>query len=469
MTVVTRFPPSPTGFMHIGTARTGLFNWLYARRHGGKMLFRIEDTDRARHSEEAVTAIVNGLNWLGIDWDGDIVSQFAMADRHAEIALELLKSGKAYYCYCSPEELEQMREDAKKEGRITFYDRRWRDNPPSAPPEGVKPVIRIKAPMSGERVVYDKVQGEVRVASEQLDDFIILRADGTPTYMLAVVVDDHDMGVTHVIRGDDHLNNTFRQNIIYEAMGWDIPTYAHLPLILGPDGTKLSKRHGATSVEEYRDMGYLPEAMRNYLLRLGWSHGDDEIIETEQALQWFDLEGIGQSASRFDFDKLNYVNAHYMKLADNSRLVDLVSDIYQLRNINITPLHRERLLVRMDELKSRSKTLVQLADDAEFLVKSIPYDFDEKALAQLNEDGKFIVRVIRDNLSGLDDFTAEELETLCKSTADYHRDGKLGKVMMPLRAALTGSASSPSLVHAMEALGKEDVLLRLDFALSHNT
>ncbi|MDY0028332.1 MAG: glutamate--tRNA ligase [Pseudobdellovibrionaceae bacterium] len=466
MTVITRFPPSPTGFMHIGTARTGLFNWLYARRHGGKMLFRIEDTDRSRHSEEAVQAIINGLNWMGIDWDGDVVSQFARSDRHAEVAHELVKSGKAYYCYCSPEELEQMREEAKKEGRPTFYDRRWRDNPPSSPPEGVTPVVRIKAPMSGERVVHDKVQGDVRVAAEQLDDFIILRADGTPTYMLAVVVDDHDMGVTHVIRGDDHLNNTFRQNVIYEAMGWDIPSYAHLPLILGPDGAKLSKRHGATSVEEYRDMGYLPEAMRNYLLRLGWSHGDDEIIETDQAIKWFDLEHINQGAARFDFDKLNFVNAHYMKLADNNRLADLTTDIYKLRGIEVTDLGSKRLLARMDELKSRAKTLVQLADDAEFLIRDIPYEFEEKAAAQLNEDGKFIIRVIHDNLSGLSAFTADELESLCKSTADYHREGKLGKVMMPLRAAITGKASSPSLVHAMEVLGVEEVSKRIEYALS---
>ncbi|HNS44324.1 MAG TPA: glutamate--tRNA ligase [Alphaproteobacteria bacterium] len=464
MTVITRFPPSPTGFMHIGTARTGLFNWLFAKHHGGKMLFRIEDTDRARHSEEAVAAIVNGLHWLGLDWDGDIISQFGRADRHAEIAHELLKSGKAYYCYCSPEELEQMRETAKAEGRVTFYDRRWRDST-ATPPEGVKPVIRIKSPLSGERIVHDKVQGDVKVDAEQLDDFIILRADGTPTYMLAVVVDDHDMGVTHVIRGDDHLNNTFRQNVLYEAMGWDIPVYAHLPLILGPDGAKLSKRHGATSVEEYRDMGYLPEAMRNYLLRLGWAHGDDEIINTPQAIEWFNLEGIGQSASRFDFDKLNHVNAHYMKLADNARLTDLVTDIYKLRNIEVTDTGRTRLLAQMDELKSRAKNLVQLADDAEFLVKDIPYDFDEKAAAQLNDDGKFIIKEIANGLDLIPAFTATELEKFCKDVAAMHRNGKLGQVMMPLRAALTGRGSSPSLVHAMEILGKDEVKARIEYAL----
>jgi glutamyl-tRNA synthetase len=311
MNVVTRFPPSPTGMMHIGSARTALFNWLYAKRHGGKMLFRIEDTDRARHSEEAVVSLINAMKWLELDWQGEIVSQFERRERHAQVARELLAKGEAYHCYCSPEELEAMRVKAKAEGRPTFYDRRWRDSTESPPP-GIKPVIRIKAPLDGASTVHDRVQGDVTVASEQLDDMIILRSDGTPTYMLAVVVDDHDMGVTHVIRGDDHLNNTFRQNIIYDAMGWQKPVYAHLPLILGPDGTKMSKRHGAASVEEYRDMGYLPEAMRNYLLRLGWGHGDEEIIPTERAIELFDLEGIGRSPARFDFAKLESVNAHYM-------------------------------------------------------------------------------------------------------------------------------------------------------------
>ncbi|MFA7275902.1 MAG: glutamate--tRNA ligase [Pseudobdellovibrionaceae bacterium] len=460
MTVVTRFPPSPTGFMHIGTARTGLFNWLYAKRHKGKMLFRIEDTDRARYTKEAVDAIINGLKWLGIDWDGDILSQFERAPRHAEIAHELVKMGKAYYCYCSPEELEEMRETAKAEGRITFYDRRWRDSA-QTPPEGVKPVIRIKAPLHGERIVYDRVQGEVKVAAEQLDDFIILRSDGVPTYMLAVVVDDHDMGVTHVIRGDDHLNNTFRQNVIYEAMGWDIPIYAHLPLILGPDGAKLSKRHGATSVEEYRDMGYLPEAMRNYLMRLGWSHGDDEIMELDQAIAWFDLEGIGQSPARFDFEKLNFVNAHYLKLADNERLVNLTLDIMAKQGAALDPHTPARLLARMDELKSRAKTLVGLAEDARIFWVTGDYDWDDKAKAQLDETGKLVLQVLHDNLKTLETFTAEEVEKLCKATADYHTSGKLGKVMMPLRAALCGRTTSPSLIHAVELLGRDEVLSRL--------
>lgn len=448
--------------MHIGTARTGLFNWLFAKHHHGKMRFRIEDTDRARHSEAAVEAIINGLKWLGIDWDGDIISQYACGARHAEIAHELVKRGMAYYCYCTPEELDVMREEAKAAGRITFYDRRWRDST-ATPPAGAKPVIRIKAPLTGERIVHDEVQGEVKVAAEQLDDFIILRSGGVATYMLAVVVDDHDMGVTHVIRGDDHLNNTFRQNVIYEAMGWDIPVYAHLPLILGPDGAKLSKRHGATGVEEYRDLGYLPEAMRNYLLRLCWSHGDDEIISTEQAIEWFSLEGIGKSPARFDFDKLNFVNAHYLKIADNQRLVDLTMDILKKRGDALSPHAEKNMLAAMDELKSRAKTLVGLADDARIYWMTGDYSFDEKAAALLDNDGKAVVSKISEELRKLNDFTAAGIENMCKAFAEAS-GLKLGKVMMPLRAALTGTTSSPSLFHAIEILGREDVMARLAFA-----
>ncbi|OFW87822.1 MAG: glutamate--tRNA ligase [Alphaproteobacteria bacterium RIFCSPHIGHO2_12_FULL_45_9] len=460
MTIVTRFPPSPTGFMHIGTARTGLFNWLFAKHHNGKMRFRIEDTDRARHSEEAVEAIINGLKWLGIDWDGDIISQYACGARHAEIAHELVKRGEAYYCYCTPEELDKMREEAKAAGRITFYDRRWRDSK-ETPPAGIKPVIRIKAPLTGERIVHDEVQGEVKVAAEQLDDFIIMRSDGVATYMLAVVVDDHDMGVTHVIRGDDHLNNTFRQNVIYEAMGWDIPVYAHLPLILGPDGAKLSKRHGATGVEEYRDLGYLPEAMRNYLLRLCWSHGDDEIISTEQAIEWFSLEGIGKSPARFDFDKLNFVNAHYLKIADNGRLVDLTMDILKRGGHPLSPHTEKYLLAAMDELKTRAKTLVGLAEDARiYWMTGDTITMDEKAAAQMDDAGKDVVRKIAEELKKLNDFTAAGIENTCKAFAEAN-GLKLGKVMMPLRAALTGTTSSPSLFHAIEILGVDEVLRRI--------
>lgn len=460
MTIVTRFPPSPTGLMHIGTARTALYNWLYARRHGGKMLFRIEDTDRARYTPEAVDAITNGLKWLEMDYDGEVVSQFSRTSRHAEIANELLKRGEAYHCYCSPEELEAMRESAKKEGRTTFYDRRWRDSK-ETPPAGVKPVIRIKAPLSGDSVVNDHVQGEVRVAAEQLDDFIILRSDGTPTYMLAVVVDDHDMGVTHVIRGDDHLNNTFRQNIIYNAMGWKIPDYAHLPLILGPDGAKMSKRHGAASVEEYRDLGYLPEAMRNYLLRLGWSHGDDEFITDAQAKEWFNLEHIGKSPARFDFAKLENVNAHYMKLADGNRLIELARPFYKSRHeIELSDLAVKRILAGIDELKSRAKTLLQFTDESVFYAKTLPLTYDEKAKALLDTK---ILNAIAEKLKTLEPFNAEAIQNACKAIAD-ETGGKLGQVAMPFRAALTGTTVSPSIFHASEILGRDETLARLKAA-----
>lgn len=465
MSIVTRFPPSPTGFMHIGTARTALFNWLYARHTGGKMLFRIEDTDRERYDPQHVQAIINGLNWLGIDWDGGPpLSQYEQRARHAEVAHALIAKGQAYYCYCSPEELDAMREKAKAEGRAQFYDRRWRDSK-ETPPAGVKPVVRIKAPLEGTRTVHDKVQGDVTVNAEQLDDMIILRSDGVPTYMLAVVVDDHDMGVTHVIRGDDHLNNTHRQNMVYEAMGWDIPVYAHLPLILGPDGAKLSKRHGATSVEEYRDMGYLPEAMRNYLTRLGWAHGDDEIFSTEQAIEWFDLPGIGQSAARFDFEKLNYINAHYIKEAASSRLLELMVPLFEKRGLTVSDIAKTRLLGMMDELKNRMKTLVQGVEETEFLVVA-PTTFEDKAKANLDEAGKTILGVIAAALENLPSFDAASIEAACRSIAETHSGGKLGKVMMPFRAALTGKAVSPSVPHAAEVLGKDETLTRLKFGMA---
>ncbi len=467
MTVITRFPPSPTGRMHIGNARTALYNWLYARHHGGKMLFRIEDTDRERYKPEYVDVIKDGVHWLGLDYDGDIVSQFERTPRHAEIANELLKAGKAYHCYCTREELDAMRQKATDEGRPTFYDRRWRDST-ATPPPGVKPVIRIKAPLDGASTVHDKVQGDVTVNNEQLDDFILLRSDGVPTYMLAVVVDDHDMGVTHVIRGDDHLNNTFRQNLIYHGMGWDLPTYAHLPLILGPDGAKLSKRHGAASVDDYAALGYLPEAMCNYLLRLGWSHGNDEIISMDQAKQWFDLDHVVRSPARFDFAKLDNLNAHYMKLADNRRLLDLALPFYQSRH-NITPddTAKRRILACMDELKGRAKTLLQLVDESVFFAKTVPYDFDDKAKETLTPEALTILKAIHDKLAALTDFNHDTIQAACKQVADELAGGKLGKIGMPLRAALTGTTVSPSIFHAAEILGQKESLNRLHQALSH--
>lgn len=442
--------------MHIGNARTALFNWLYAKHMGGKMVFRIEDTDRARHSEAAVQAIINGLTWLGLDWDGDIISQFERKDRHAEVAHELLAKGKAYYCYCSPEELEAMREKAKAEGRATFYDRRWRDSK-ATPPEGVKPVIRIKAPLEGSSTIHDHVQGEVTVQNEQLDDMIILRSDGTPVYQLAVVVDDHDMGVTHVLRGDDHLNNTFRQNVIIEAMGWKQPQYGHMPMILSDDGSKMSKRKGGATLEEFQAMGYLPEAMCNYLLRLGWSHGDDEIISRKQAIEWFDLDGIVKSPARWDYDKLNHLNAHYIKEADDARLVELLIPFLKT---DVTDAHKKRLLSMMPELKSRAVTLVQMAEEAAFLVKSVPLDMNEAAMKLLDADGKAMLAQIATRFETLDSFTHDKIEESCRALAT-DTGAKLGKIMMPLRAALTGRDKSPSLFHAIETLGRDETLARI--------
>ncbi len=461
MTIITRFPPSPTGFMHIGNARTALFNWLFARANDGKFVVRIEDTDRKRHSEEAVEAIIRGLEWLELDWDGEITSQFAQQARHAEIANELVASGNAYKCYCTPEELQEMRD--KGHG----YDRRWRDKDPSEAPEGVAPVIRIKAPIDGETTIQDAVQGPVTIKHDQLDDFIILRSDGTPTYMLSVVVDDHDMGITHVIRGDDHLNNAFRQKVIFDSMGWDVPVFAHLPLIHGPDGGKFSKRHGATSVEEYKDMGYLPEAMRNYLMRLGWGHGDDEIISTEQALEWFSLEGVGKSAARFDFEKLENLNSHYMTEADTDRLIELALPFYEKRH-GITPdaEAQKRITACADELKSRAKTLLQFVDESVFLAKSVPLSYDEKATALLDQDGVQILNILKEKLTEVEDFSNDNIQGACKDVAKEHKDGKLGKVAMPLRAALTGTTVSPSIFHAAEILGKTETITRIDAAVN---
>lgn len=449
--------------MHIGTARTALYNWLYARKHGGKMLFRIEDTDRARHSEAAVQAIIDGMRWLDLDWDGEVISQFARQDRHAAVARELLAAGKAYQCFCTPEELEQMRLTAMAEGKPTLYDRRWRDRDPATAPAGVKPVIRIKAPLTGQTTIHDAVQGDVTLENTQLDDFVLLRSDGTPTYMLAVVVDDHDMGVTHVIRGDDHLNNAFRQKVIIEAMGWPVPVYAHIPLILGPDGAKMSKRHGATSVSDYISKGYLPEAMCNYLMRLGWGHGDAEIFDRAQALEWFDLSGIHKSPARFDFDKLDHINAHYIRLADHERLADLILAMWPVMGLTATDAARDQLLTLMPELQQRAKTILQMAQESAFLVKWIPYTLDEKATEILNApEAKAILTALRDVFQTLPDFTREAVEHACKKVADTLADGKLGKVGMPLRAALTGTTTSPTIFLAAAVLGREASLARLN-------
>jgi glutamyl-tRNA synthetase len=460
MSVITRFAPSPTGFLHIGGARTALFNWLYARHHGGQFRLRIEDTDRVRSTEAAIGAIIEGMRWLGLDWDGDVVYQFARAARHAEVANKMLAEGKAYRCYCSVEELEQMRKAAMAAGKPVRYDGRWRDRDPKDAPEGVKPVIRIKAPQTGETVVKDEVQGEVRVANEQLDDMVLLRSDGTPTYMLSVVVDDHDMDITHVIRGDDHLTNTFRQVQIYDAMGWKHPSFSHIPMIHGPDGSKLSKRHGALGVEAYREMGYLPEALRNYLLRLGWSHGDDEIISTEQAIQWFDLAQVGRSPSRFDFAKLDNLNGHYIRETDDARLADDVAARLDCTEAAAV----ERLRRGMSGLKARAKTLRELAENAKIYVTRRPVPVADKAAALLTPEATGLLGRLAKSLEADSDWTAASLEAAVRQFSEQEKV-KLGQIAQPLRAALTGSTTSPGIFEVMEILGRSECLGRLSDVL----
>ncbi len=464
--IVTRFAPSPTGYLHIGGARTALFNWLYARRHGGKMLLRIEDTDRERSSDAATAAILDGLTWLGLTWDGDAISQFERAPRHREVAEELVTLGQAYYCYSTPEELTAMRELAASEGRPQRYDGRWRDRDPKEAPQGVKPVIRIKAPRDGETVVMDEVQGEVRFPNKDLDDFIILRSDGNPTYMHAVVVDDHDMGVTHIIRGDDHLTNAARQTVIYKAMGWAVPSMSHIPLIHGPDGAKLSKRHGALGVEAYREMGYLPAALCNYLARLGWSHGDDEIMSMADMTSWFDVKDINKGASRFDFDKLAAINGHYIRHTADAELTKTLIDALPflpngkpvLEQLNETT--KAQLLAAMPGLKDRAKTLVELADGAMYLFVQRPLPVDEKAALLLDEAGRTILAEVLPALTSASQWTAASLDAVVRVYAEA-KGLKLGKVAQPIRAALTGKSTSPGVFDVLEVLGREESLARI--------
>jgi glutamyl-tRNA synthetase len=461
MTVITRFAPSPTGFLHIGGARTALFNWLFSRHHGGTFLLRIEDTDRARSTEAAVAAILNGLSWLELDWDGDVVYQFARAARHAEVAHELLAKGRAYKCYATPEELDEMRQAARAAGRSMRYDGRWRDREPPAALSNAPYVIRLKAPTSGVTTVADLVQGEVTVENAQLDDMVLLRSDGTPTYMHSVVVDDHDMAITHVIRGDDHLTNAFRQKQLYDACGWTPPQFAHLPLIHGPDGAKLSKRHGAVSVEVYRDLGYLPEALRNYLLRLGWAHGDAEIIPTAQAIEWFDLEAVGRSPARFDFTKLQSVNGHYIRERPDGELARLIAPrLAESLGAPLSAAALDRLERAMPDLKKRAKTLVDLADSARFYLAARPLPLDAKAGAALAGGGRVTLARLTPALAGIDDWQPAALEQAVRGFAETHAL-KLGDVAQPLRAALTGSLVSPPIFDVMAVLGRDETLGRL--------
>jgi glutamyl-tRNA synthetase len=464
--VVTRFAPSPTGFLHIGGARTALFNWLYARRHGGKMLLRIEDTDRERSTEPAIAAILDGLSWLGLDWDGETVYQYARAERHREVANQMLAAGKAYHCYATPQELEEMREKARTEGRPMRYDGRWRDRDPATAPAGVKPVIRLRAQQTGETVVEDEVQGRVVWQNENLDDLVLLRSDGNPTYMLAVVVDDHDMGVTHVIRGDDHLTNAARQTQIYQAMGWRVPSMSHIPLIHGADGAKLSKRHGALGVDAYRSLGYLPVALRNYLLRLGWSHGDQEIFSTQEMIDLFNLSSIGRSPARFDYAKLESLNGHYMRQADDRDLLaalkTILPEIGPAHGLGPTldPALEARLLAAMPGLKERAKTLVELLDSASYLFAKRPLALDPKAASLLDAAARQRLPDLSARLAAVNDWTAGPLEAAVRAFAE-EQALKLGQVAQPLRAALTGRAMSPGLFDVMAVLGREETLARL--------
>jgi glutamyl-tRNA synthetase len=465
-TVVTRFAPSPTGFLHIGGARTALFNWLYARGRGGKMLLRIEDTDRERSTQAAIDAILDGLRWLGIEWDGDTVYQFARSARHREIVEQLLAAGRAYPCYATPEELAQMREAARSGGSSKLYDGRWRDRSPHEAPPGVKPVIRFKAPLAGETVIEDQVQGRVVWQNENLDDLVLLRSDGTPTYMLAVVVDDRDMAVTHIIRGDDHLTNAARQKQIYEALGWNVPVMAHIPLIHGPDGSKLSKRHGALGVDAYRALGYLPVALRNYLIRLGWSHGDQEIFSTPEMIAAFDLPQIGRSPARFDFAKLESINGHYMReSADADLLVEIERVLPHIAGgaelaAKLTPQLKAKLVAAMPGLKERAKTLLELLDGARFLTSGRPIALDDKAAALLTADARLMLGEIVGDLERVEPWTATQAEQALRTFAE-RKGAKLGSVAQPLRAALTGRTTSPGIFDVLEVLGKPESLARL--------
>ena len=462
--VVTRFAPSPTGYLHIGSARTALFSWAYARHTGGDFLLRIEDTDRERSTEDAVQAIYDGLVWLGLEWDGEPTLQFSRAARHAEIASELLARGQAYYCYCSPEELATMREEARAAGKPPRYNGMWRDRDPSEAPPGVAPVIRIKAPLSGEIVVDDHVQGKVVFKTENLDDFIILRSDGTPTYMLAVVVDDHDMGVTHIIRGDDHLTNAARQIIIYNGMGWDVPEMAHIPLIHGPDGAKLSKRHGALGVGAYRQMGYLPEAMINYLARLGWSHGDDELFSVEQMVEWFSLEGLNRGAARFDFVKLENVNGHYIREARPDYLykvmVETAREVGRVADHEGLVANRDTVLAALPELQPRAKTTLELIDLAQFIYAVRPIAIDPAAADHVSGEARPLLAAAIEVLRGLDDWSVPAIDAAVRGLAES-RGLKLGKVAQPLRVALTGRTVSPGIFEVMVLIGKDETLARL--------
>ena len=459
--VVTRFAPSPTGFLHIGGARTALFNWLFARHHEGTFLLRIEDTDRARSTAEATEAIFTGLKWLGLDWDGEAISQFSRVKRHGEVAHQMLERGTAYKCFATKDEIDAFREEAKAAGRPPLFRSPWRDADPASHPADTEYTVRLKAPREGQITVEDRVQGTVTWDASTMDDLVLLRSDGTPTYMLAVVVDDHDMGVTHVIRGDDHLTNAARQTLIYQAMDWPVPEFAHIPLIHGPDGAKLSKRHGALGVEAYRDMGYLPSAMLNYLARLGWSHGDDEFFSAEQAIAWFSLEQVGKSAARFDFTKLENLNGQHMRATDDAALVKAVTEFFAAQQTPAPiPDQLAMLADAMPGLKGRAKTLVELIDLAYYILANRPLKLDEKAAKNLDGDARKLLARLTVRLQNAKPWKAAALEDVIRDFAEAEQV-KLGRVAQPLRAALTGRAVSPGVFDVMQTIGRDETLARL--------
>ncbi len=465
MTVRTRFAPSPTGLLHVGNARAALFNFLFARHHGGRFLLRIEDTDRERSTQHAVDVILDGLDWMGLNPDEPPVYQSTRQARHAQVALELLEAGRAYRCYCTPEELKAMREQAAAEGRPPRYNGMWRDRDPAEAPPGAPFTVRLRAPQEGETIVHDLVQGEIRVSNAEMDDMIILRGDGTPTYLHAVVCDDHDMAITHVIRGDDHMTNTFRQSQIYAAMGWERPLFAHLPLIHGPDGAKLSKRHGAQSVVEFREQGYLPEALDNYLLRLGWGHGDAEVLGRDEQIRLFDLDGVGRSPSRMDYTKLAHLNGIWLRQADDDRLTaDVLARLAGRDGLLLDAVAATRIRALMPGLKERARTLVELADAAAFLARSVPLPFDAKASSLLTPDARALLRGVAAELAPIEPFEAAEVDTALRRLAE--REGrKLGQVAQPLRAAVTGSTTSPGIDVTVAVLGRDETLARIGAVL----
>ena len=460
MKVVTRFAPSPTGFLHIGGVRTALFNWLFAKHHDGLFKLRIEDTDVKRSTDDAKKAIIDGLKWIDLNWDDEVVYQSKKIQRHVEIGKKLLDMGHAYKCYCSPEELTEMRELAKKEKRAPKYNGKWRNRDVSEAPKDINPVIRIKCPQSGTTTINDIVQGKITINNSELDDFIILRSDNTPTYMLSVVVDDYDMDITHVIRGDDHLTNTMRQKQIYTSLGWDLPIYAHIPLIHGMDGGKLSKRHGALGVDAYSAMGYLPESMLNYLLRLGWSHGDKEIISREEAIKLFNLESIGRSSAKFDIDRLSSLNAIYINQKSNNELALIVKDIFQKKDVVVNDKKLLLLKNGMNGLKTRARTLNELAEMCSFYIEEAPISLDEKSKKVLNSDTIKLLKNYHEHLSKLEIWKQNNIEENIKLFCEAN-NLNLGKVAQPLRAATTGKSVSPGLYELMEVLGKMETLSRL--------